>query len=217
MLYAIFVGLFLATVGIISSVAGYKLFKIILPIWGFFAGFAVGSGLIAMILGDGFLATAIAWSVALFTGLIFAVFSYFFYYIGIVIVGAAFGVALGTGLMFGIGFDPGLLVTVVAIVSGLLFAILSVIFNFQKYIVVFITSVLGASAVIGGVLVMLDKVTIDSIGSGNFIYPVISESFFWALIWFVLLVAGIVAQSRTSQNTELGMKTYTVTSLPTYN
>ena len=47
---------------------GFKLFLILLPIWGFFFGFLFGAGVVTAIFGDGFLATTTGWVVGFFAG-----------------------------------------------------------------------------------------------------------------------------------------------------
>jgi hypothetical protein len=218
-MFGILIGsLLLLAFGVLTSAFGYKLFKILLPIWGFFAGFALGSGFVTYFLSDGFLATLTSWGVALFVGFIFAILSYVFYYVGIIILGATFGVALTTAIMFAIGFNPGFLVTIIAMFGGLVFAGLAVIFNIQKYLIVLITSILGASTALSGLFVLFGKITLEMIKDGeNPVDAILQDSLFWSIVWIIMIVVGLIAQSRTSRGTDIEMQTYTITGMPTYN
>ena len=65
--------------GLAALFAGYRLFLLLLPIWGFFAGFFIGATAITLLLGDSFLVTVTGWVVGFILGLIFAILSYLFY------------------------------------------------------------------------------------------------------------------------------------------
>ena len=78
-------------IGVLALVAGYRLFLILLPIWGFFAGFAMGTHATALLFGMGFLATVTSWIIGIVVGLIFAVLSYLIYIVGVALLSAAFG------------------------------------------------------------------------------------------------------------------------------
>jgi hypothetical protein len=155
----------------------------------------------ALILGSGFLSTAMGWIVGLLFGVLAAVFSYLFYIIGVAIVAAGFGAALGSGVMTAIGFDPGLVVTIVAIISAVVAAGLTLFFNLQKYVIILITSISGGSLLVMSVLLFLGKVTPAEVqSSGNLIKPMLADSWFWLLVWLALTVAGIVIQIITNRN-----------------
>ncbi len=52
------VALLALALGAFTSFAGFRLFVILLPIWGFFAGFIATADVIQQVFGDSFLATA---------------------------------------------------------------------------------------------------------------------------------------------------------------
>ncbi len=59
--------------GLVLAFAGYRLFLVLLPIWGFFFGFGLGAQSIQALFGDAFLATITSWVVGFVVGAIFAV------------------------------------------------------------------------------------------------------------------------------------------------
>jgi hypothetical protein len=71
-------GLVAIAAGALFCFAGYLAFRLIIPLWGFFAGFAFGAGLISSITGDGFLRTLLGWAVGLGCALVFALLAYLF-------------------------------------------------------------------------------------------------------------------------------------------
>ena len=88
-------------IGLLALFAGYRLFLLLLPIWGFFAGFAIGAQATVLLFGGGFLATVTSWIVGFVVGLIFAVLSYLIYIVGVALLSAAFGYFLAAGVTRG--------------------------------------------------------------------------------------------------------------------
>ena len=76
---------------------GYRLFLFLLPIWGFFVGFAIGAQSVQMLFGQDFLATVTSWVVGFIVALLFAVLSYLFYAVAVAVIAGS----LGYGLRFG--------------------------------------------------------------------------------------------------------------------
>jgi len=79
--------------GLLVVFGGYRLFLVLLPIWGFFAGFLVGSQAVFFIFGDAFLGTITGWVVGFFVGLLFAVLSYLFYIFAVAVISFTAGYA----------------------------------------------------------------------------------------------------------------------------
>jgi hypothetical protein len=186
--------------GIAFLLVGYRFFMALLPIWGFFAGFWLGAMATTWILGTGFLATVTGWVVAFVVGLIAAVLSYLFYLVGVAIVAAAIGAALGSGVMTALGFQPGLVVTIVAIISALVAAGLTLLLNIQKYVIIVFTSIGGASFLVVSALLLLGQITLTDLqGGGNPMGPISASSFLWWLVWAAVAVVGVLFQIRTTQ------------------
>ena len=133
-------------------------------------------------------------------GLIGAVLSYLFYTVGVVIVAAGFGAALGTGLMAVIGFESGLLVAITGLVGAVVVAGLTLVFSLQKYVIIAITATGGANAMLLSGLLFFGRVSLQSLQTaGSSIKPILQDSWFWSIIWLILTVAGIVVQIRSNR------------------
>ena len=182
-------------VGLAFCFYGYRIFLVLLPIWGFFAGFWLGATVISIIFGGGFLGTVTGIVVGFITGIIFAVLSYLFYIVGVAIIAGAIGGVLGSGIMGALGFDPGFLTTIVTIASAVLVAILALIWNLQRYVISVIFAVIGAAAVVLSVLLLFGQTSLDLIRAGNnLIEPILQASWLAVLAWLILAVAGFVYQ-----------------------
>jgi len=185
-------------IGILALVAGYRLFLLLLPIWGFFAGFAMGAHATTLIFGTGFLSTITSWIIGIASGLLFAVLSYMIYLVGVALLSAAFGYFLGAGVTL-LFLDPGLIVTLVGLAGAVGMAFLVLSFNIQKPILEFITSFGGATAVLTGVLLLFGTISIEALGQ-NPVRAVIDDSIFWLITWLVLGFVGFgiqIASNRT--------------------
>ncbi|MCB0166704.1 MAG: DUF4203 domain-containing protein [Anaerolineae bacterium] len=195
MLSVLFTALFAVVFGLAFCFSGYRVFLVLLPIWGFFGGFWFGAQMMALLFGTGFLVTVTGWVAGFILGLLFAVLSYLFYILGVALVAASFGAAVGIGFMAALGFDGGFFVIIVALVSAIFVALLTLAMNLQKYIIILITAVGGANAIILSALLVMGRVSLDSIQSaGNAIRPVLGDSYFWLILWLVLAGAGFVIQ-----------------------
>jgi len=189
-----------ALLGIAFCFVGYRFFLVMLPIWGFFAGFWIGAYGTSLLLGTGFLGTAIALLVGVVAGIIGAVLSYFFYTVGVVLIAAALGGMIGSGVMGALGFDPGLLTAIVVIGSALVAVVLTLILNLQKWVIIAFTAIAGAALVVLAGMLILGQVTVAQLqGAGGILAPIFQGSWIWGLLWLALVVAGIVVQIRTSR------------------
>lgn len=190
-------GLIIAAIGLVLVFYGYRLARVILPIWGLIAGFTIGASAMADALGKQFIGTTMGIIVGVILGLVFALFAYFFYSLAVVLLGASVGYWLGTGLLALIGFQGGFLSAVVGIVLGAIFAILAIALNIPKYFLVFVSALGGAVAVVGGVLLTIHKIPLDSFNYAA-TSLVVAESWLWTAVAFILLVLGIVYQFKTN-------------------
>jgi hypothetical protein len=184
-------------IGVLALLAGYRLFLLLLPIWGFFAGFALGAQAMVMLFGGGFLATVTSWIVGFVVGLIFAVLSYLIYIVGVALLSAAFGYFLGAGLML-LFLDPGLIVTLVGLAAAVGMAFLVLAFNIQKPVLEFITSFGGATAVLTGILLLLGRIPFEALGD-NPVRLVREDSIFWMIAWLVLGFVGFAIQIASNR------------------
>lgn len=200
MFQVIIAAILAALLGAAFCFVGYRLFLVMLPIWGFFAGFWLGAEGTALILGGGFLATTTGWVIGFIFGLVGALLSYLFYMFGVVVIAGAFGAAFGSGILHAIGFQSGILVGSVALVAALIMVGLALALNIQKYVIIAISAIGGANAIVVSGLLLFGRVSLESLqNAGSAVLPVLQDSWFWLLIWLLIALAGFVVQVRTNQ------------------
>ncbi len=183
--------------GLTALFAGYRLFLVLLPIWGFFAGFAIGAQALQALFGTGFLSELTSWIVGLVVGILFAVLSYLFYLVGVAILAGSIGYALGAGIIFAISPDWNLLAFLVGIVAAIVVAALVILLNIQKWVIILLTSIGGAGAIIAALLIMFGIVSLADVGQ-NAIISYWRENWLWYLVGIALAVVGFIAQARST-------------------
>ncbi len=193
--------LIVVLVGLAMVLNGYRWFLIILPIIGFFFGFMIGAQAMTAIFGEAFLATITSWVVGFIVAIVFAVLSYFFYFIGVAIFIGSFGYALGYAIMGLFNADLTILTFLVALALGVIFAVLAFVLNIQKYLIIIATSFIGAGAIILGILSAFGFPP-EALGK-NALALVLQDSVWWLIVFLVLGIAGTVLQIRRNRNWEV--------------
>ena len=133
--------------GMLVCFAGYRFFLFLLPIWGFFFGLWLGAESMQALFGVGAFATVTSWVVGFVVGVIFAVLSYLFYLVAVAIIAGSLGYAIAVGILLAIGLNMGFLVWLIRIVA---LAVVTLMFNIQKWVIIIATALLGAGVVFGG-------------------------------------------------------------------
>ena len=188
--------------GFVLAFWGYKMLWVILPIWGFFAGFALGAQTIQVILNEGFLASITGLVVGFVVGAIFAILSYLFYFLAVALLSGAFGYGLAVGVLTWIGLDMGFLVWIIGIVVGVAVAVAVLRFNIQKYAVIFITAFAGTAVTIFVMLATFGGLTPVELML-NPVLRALDDSWLWFLYFILVAAAGIYFQLQTNKDYEM--------------
>lgn len=197
MFQTIMFALMFAALGIAMLFLGYRLFRILVPIWGFFAGFSAGAQVMSNILGTGFLATLTGWIVGFIIGIILGILAYAFYKLAIILLGASMGYSIGVGLMAALGLGTGFLATLVGLAIGAVFATSFFVLNIPKVMIYVYTAAAGAGAVLAAALLLLGRISLESLSSGA-VGAVLSASWGWMLVWLLVSALGAYTQARTN-------------------
>jgi hypothetical protein len=188
--------------GLVICFGGYRLFLFLLPIWGFFFGFALGAGSMQAIFGEGFLATVTSWVVGFVVAAVFGLLSYLFYAVGVALVAGSLGYALGAGFMNLIGVDWGWLVWLVGMAVGVVAVIVTFYFNIQKYVIIAATAIGGAAMIVGTLMFGFIGMTLAKFFE-NPIRNALDDSPLWTIFFLILAAAGIVLQIMMTRTYEI--------------
>jgi hypothetical protein len=198
------VGLLALAIGLAFCFYGFRLFLILLPIWGFFAGFLIGAELTTTLLGGadadaGFLATVTGWVIGFILGLVFAVLSYLYYWVAVILLGGALGYQLTYGVLEWLNISAdGLIAFILALIVGAVFAVGFFILQMPAVLVIVATAISGAGAAVAGVIVGLGFVPLAELDGGIFgVYEAHDLGVIWLIVGIALAIAGAVYQART--------------------
>ena len=175
-------------------VAGQFVLRLVIPFWGFLAGFAFGAGLVAGFADEHFLGTVLGWVLGLVFAVIFAVLAYLYYYVAIVLAMGAAGFAIGSGIIVALGISWNWVAVLVGLAVGIVLGLVSLFANVPMIVLVFIGSIAGAVGVTGGLMLLVGSLNSADFSRGDFT-DTVSNSFGWSLLLFVLAIGGIVIQA----------------------
>ena len=115
----IILGLVAVVAGLVFCFGGYLVMRMVFPIWGAFAGFAFGAGLVSGLADERFLGSVLGWVLGIVFGLVFAIFAYLYYAVAVVLAMGAIGFALGSALMVALGVTWDWVIVFVAMALAL--------------------------------------------------------------------------------------------------
>jgi hypothetical protein len=191
-------------IGLAFAFAGWRFFLLLLPLWGFVVGFSLGTEAMRSLFGDGTFATVTSWVVGLVIALLFAALSYLYYYAAIAILAGTVGYVVGASAWGLIGNEQGVIAFVIGIVVGVVVAIAALALNVPRYLVIVLTALGGAAAIIAGWFLLIGKVPADNVTWWQ-VGQLIKDSWFYLIVWALIAAAGILAQLRAPA---IGPSTY---------
>lgn len=205
------IALIAVLVGAAFCFAGFRFFLLLLPIWGFVVGFSVGADATTAIFGDGTFATVTGWVIGFVIALLFAVFSYLWYWLAVALLGGSVGYIIGTSAWGLIGNEQGLIAFGIGLVCAVALAIAVLALNVPKLLVVVLSGLGGAATIVTGWFVLVGTIPTDNI-HWTTVGKAITDSWFWLIVWGVLAAAGMLAQLRAPalgpDNYELSRTSY---------
>ena len=181
--------------GLLTCFAGYRLFRIVLALYGFFAGAMIGSNLTD---------PSNTWAVAMYGlvgGVVGAALMVVAYFVGVGLIGAGLAaLILNLGWKL-IGGEPPTLLLVIVCVVGAVLAL-----NVVRYVVVFGSAIAGSwTALVGGLALMGNPTALKAASAPGIwvVYPIDMVPHQWWVmgLWFVLAIAGVAVQLSTTTKT----------------
>jgi hypothetical protein len=175
--------------GIVACFAGYRLFRLVLAIYGFILGAMLASSLMASSNTIGMIGAA------LLGGIVGALIMTFAYFVGIALIGAGMG-ALAAHVFWSTwrSVDPPALAVILLSVAGAVGAML-----LQRYVIIFSTAFSGAwTMIVGGLALSGDVTAARAAATGNvwILYPFapLSAHRWVPFAWAALGILGVAVQ-----------------------
>jgi hypothetical protein len=174
--------------GAIAWAAGYRLFRLVLTIFGFYIGAVAATA----VLGPSDRTMLIF--AALGGGAIGALVMFFGYFVGVALVGAGFGALSVHMIWTRVGGDPHPMIVILAAVAGAATAM-----ALQRYVIIIATAFAGGWTMLWGAMNLMDR---SAIGSPRpsvwMVYPLdLSPGRRWVLAaWAAVGLLGVFVQLR---------------------
>ena len=193
----------LIALGVLSSLLGLKLFKILLPLLGLVSGIMVGFAGVQGVFGSGTLSTTMAVFVSFVVGLLLAVLSYVFFELAVIVFVALIGASAFSYLGVALGLrEEGFLVFMLALSGAIIGATVAARYGVGAQIVVALTSMLGVAWILAGFMLVVGKVSLDEIAATSVaatMLRIVDQSFLWFFVWFGGSLVAMQVQHRLAR------------------
>lgn len=193
----------LIALGVLSSLLGLKLFKILLPLLGLVSGIMVGFAGVQGVFGSGTLSTTMAVFVSFVVGLLLAVLSYVFFELAVIVFVALIGASAFSYMGVALGLrEEGFLVFMLALSGAIIGATVAARYGVGAQIVVALTSMLGVAWILAGFMLVVGKVSLDEIAATSVaatMLRIVDQSFLWFFVWFGGSLVAMQVQNRLAQ------------------
>ena len=174
--------------GLLSCFAGYRVFRVVLGLYGFILGALLASSLMGT---DQKMWMVIA---AIGGGVVGALVLIGAYFIGVALIGGAFGALAANVLWAAFDSEPHIFMVIIFSISGALGAL-----ALQRYVIIVSTAFGGAwTTIVGALALSGDRTAVSAAGRSDvwLVYPMSpAPGQYWILIvWIALGIAGVIAQ-----------------------
>ena len=185
------VGVIALLTGAVFCFRGYLAMRLVIPIWGAFAGFMLGAGIVS---GDaGFLGNALGWFVGLGLAIVFFAIAYLYYEVSVIIGMMGIGFVLGTGLMVALGVTWNWLIVLSGVVLAVVLAFVAIAGDLPMVLLTVLTALAGASTMVGGLMLLVGTFDLEDFDIG-IATENLADNWWWFVIYGGLVVGGIIAQ-----------------------
>lgn len=199
------VGVLAVVVGALFAFRGYLAMRVIIPIWGAFAGFVLGASLVTTFTDERFLRNLLGWIVGLAVAALFALLAYLYYEISVVIVMATVGFTLGATAMAALDVTWNWVVVLVGVLVGVALAWLAIVADVPTWILVVLTALAGASAVVLGIMLLTGQAETEEFRTSVVIADTDGQ-WWWPVIYAAVAIVGIIVQVRMIDRLRTGLR-----------
>ncbi len=187
----IVVGIIAVLTGAVFCFRGYLAMRVVIPLWGAFAGFFLGAGVVAG--DDGLLTTALGWVVGIAVAVVFGLVAYLYYEVSVLIGMMAIGFVLGTSVMVALGVTWSWVIVLSGVVLAVVLAFVALVGDLPMVLLTVLTALAGASTVVSGAMLMFGVVNLDDFDSAV-TTEALADDWWWYAVFIALATAGMIIQ-----------------------
>lgn len=199
------VGILAIAIGALFVFRGYLAMRVIIPIWGAFAGFVFGASLVTTFTDERFLRNLAGWILGLVFALVFAALAYLYYEVSVIIVMASIGFTLGATAMVALDVTWSWVVILVGVIAAVLLAFVAIAANLPTALLLVLTALAGSSAVVLGIMLLVGKAETAQFETRVLVESIEDEWWWWA-IYAVIAIAGIIVQIRVVESLRASLR-----------
>lgn len=201
----IVVGLLALGIGALFCFRGYILMRVVIPVWGAFAGFILGAGIVAAAGDEGFLRSLFAWTLGVVLALVFGLLAYLYYEVSVTIAMATIGFSLGTSLLVALGISWSWLIVLAGVAAAVVLAMVAIAADIPGALLIVLSALAGATAMTGGILLLLNVIDTAEFTSSATTEQ-IRDDWWWLLVYVGLAITGVVLQSRAAERLRASLR-----------
>ncbi len=181
--------------GLLLCFRGYAAMRWIFALLGGVAGWQLGSWAATYIQFDPDFDNALKWGATIFAAILFACLAYAFFVTGVLLAVGWLGYTLGLVAVTSLGLTDWLAVAAPWLVAVLL-VVGALVSKLPKLLLVILTAVIGAAAIIAGTLALIGSVNIMELDAG----VLLGNGLLWNLGFVALALAGVFLQLRSGKS-----------------
>ena len=181
--------------GLLLCFRGYAAMRWIFALLGGVAGWQLGSWAATYIQFDPDFDNALKWGATIFAAILFACLAYAFFVTGVLLAVGWLGYTLGLVAVNSLGLADWLAVAAPWLVAVLL-VVGALVSKLPKLLLVILTAVIGAAAIIAGTLALIGSVNIMELDAG----VLLGNGLLWNLGFVALALAGVFLQLRSGKS-----------------
>ena len=189
-------GLLAVGVGAVFCFRGYVAMRVMIAVWGALVGFGLGASLGSD--DGGILSNALSWILAIVLAVVFAAIAYLYYAVSIAIAMGSIGFVLGASVLVAVGVTWNWLIVLAGLTLGILLAIVAIAGNLPGILLIVLSALAGASAIVAGTMLLTGALDTDQITRSGSITEELNDDWYWYVIWAVVAAAGMFAQLRAT-------------------
>lgn len=197
-------GLLALAVGAVFCFRGYVAMRVIIAVWGALVGFGLGASLGAD--DGGILGNTRSWILAIVLAVVFAAIAYLYYAVSIAIAMGSIGFALGASLLVALGVTWSWLIVLVGLALGILLAAMAIIGDLPGLLLVVLSALAGASAIVTGLMLLTGAIDTEQITRSATLTEELNDDWYWYVTWAVAAGSGMIAQILSSERESATMR-----------
>ena len=201
---SIIVGTVALVVGALVATWGVRVFFVLLPLWAFITGVAIGAQGLAAVLNEGFLATLLSWGAGIVLGVVLAVTATLWIWAAVLVLAFGVGTTVGSGILLALGFEPGILPFAAGIALGAALVVLAIAIDAPVLLVAVLSSLGGAAYIVAGALLILGRLEVADLSGGA--VAALRDQPLALVGWLVLAAGALVVQLQEARGGLAGLR-----------